>query len=468
MSDQENANGSKVLVQTQNRTKFSERLTYALYFVGQNVFYMLLLSYLSPYFTDIGIPAAVAGTITLVVKVWDAVNDPIFGGIVDRTKFKKGKFMPWVRISVLAIPISTIILFAVPSSLTLPIKIAWVVIGYMLWDLAYTICDVPIFGLMTTMTDHQPERTTLITLGRIAAMLAMFGVSVLVPAMRAAIGGWLPTALVLSIVSLATMLPVCFVAKERMAPPQGEEEIGLKQMFKFVFNNKFMLLFLVYNIVNSIFAVNTNLGLYLARYNLGGEEVMALLSMITFIPILVITPFVPMISKKIDKYYLFLISVLGSAVIGFIQYFAGYQNITLFMALSFLRGVFAALMATITFLFTPDITEYGVWKTGVRAIGVSFSIQSFTSKITAAISTTAGLFALSMVGFIEGEGAQQLAGFPDKLWLIFTLVPAIGGVIGGIILLGYKLRDKDVAIMTQVNLGNITHEESLELLSKKY
>ena len=61
-----------------------ERICYVLYFLGQNIFYMLTYMYMNTYFTDVGIPAAMVGIIVLIVKVWDAINDPIFGGIVDK------------------------------------------------------------------------------------------------------------------------------------------------------------------------------------------------------------------------------------------------------------------------------------------------------------------------------------------------------------------------------------------------
>ena len=472
MSDLENETGKepekKPNFRALYRTNPLERYSYVLYFVGQNIFYMLVLTFMSPYFTDIGINAALAATVTLIIRVWDAVNDPIFGGIVDRTRFKRGKFLPWIWISTIIIPVSTIFLFGANNNMSLAAKVAWVIGGYMLWDIGYTICDVPIFGILTVMTDQQAEKTSLTTGGQVASMVAMFGVSVFIPAFRERLGGWLPSVVIVSLFAFVTMIPVCFTAKERMKPPMGDQEIKLKAMLEFVRKNKFMLLFLASNVVNSIFAVSTNLGMYLARYNLGGEEMQSYMYIVAFVPIMAISPFIPMISRKIDKYYLFMISVLGGAFLGIVQYFLGYENFTLFLVISFFRGVLAAFPAIINFLFTLDITEYGIWKSGVRAVGISFSVQSFTSKITAAISTTMGLFALSLIGFIEGEGAVQVAGFPDKLWFIFTLVPAIGGLLQGVMLFWYKLRDKDVAIMIKANLGQISREESEELLAGKY
>lgn len=179
-------------------TSGGERFSYGLYFFGQNIFFIFLYLYLSVYLTDVGIPALTVSAIALAVKVWDAVNDPLFGGIVDAVKLKKGKFLPWLRISLIAIPIATILFFAIPSGVPLIVKIIWSVAAYVLWDTAYTICDVPIFGLVTVMTDNQNERTTLMAIGRVTAMIATVIVYMGVPSVRAAIGGWLPTTIVLA------------------------------------------------------------------------------------------------------------------------------------------------------------------------------------------------------------------------------------------------------------------------------
>ena len=84
---------------------------------------------MNTYFTDAGISAVAVAGIALVVKIWDAINDPIFGGIIDRIHFKKGKFVPWLRISLIGIPLATILLFAIPNSLPMGAKIAWAVLS---------------------------------------------------------------------------------------------------------------------------------------------------------------------------------------------------------------------------------------------------------------------------------------------------------------------------------------------------
>lgn len=99
----------------ENTVTKREKFSYGMYFMGQNVFYGLI-GYMTTYFTDIGITAALVAVVALITKVWDAINDPIFGMIMDKVHFKKGKFLPWLRMSVIAIPVSTILLFVIPTA----------------------------------------------------------------------------------------------------------------------------------------------------------------------------------------------------------------------------------------------------------------------------------------------------------------------------------------------------------------
>lgn len=78
-----------------------------------------------------------------MAKAWDAVNDPIFGNLVDKINFRKGKHLSWLRIAAIAIPLSTFLLFIVPASVRGQAKIIWSGAAYILWDMNCTLCDVP-------------------------------------------------------------------------------------------------------------------------------------------------------------------------------------------------------------------------------------------------------------------------------------------------------------------------------------
>ena len=284
-----------------------ESASYGLYFMGQNLFYILIYMYLNTYYTDIGISAAAVAAIALVVKVWDAVNDPIFGALMDRFHFKKGTFVPWLRISLVGIPAATILMFATPLSISPAAKIAWAVIAYMLWDTAYTLCDVPIFGLVTTITPNQDERTSLNAIGRVCAMIAALIVTVVIPSFRKALGGWTSTVVLLSVIGAITMLPICFSAKERVEPKdeEKEKEYSLKDMFGYLKTNKFLLIFYIAFIFYGAFNVTSSWGLYISRYCFGDESVSTYTGLLAIIPVIIIGMFVPSLIKKVDKFKLY-------------------------------------------------------------------------------------------------------------------------------------------------------------------
>jgi glucuronide carrier protein len=118
-------------------------------------------------------------------------------------------------------------------------------------------------------------------------------------------------------------------------------------------------------------------------------------------------------------------------------------------------------------MFTPDFAEYGMFKTGVSAFGLAFSIQTFSTKLINALTGALAGFALTMIGFVVGEGAVQNAGFTNKLWFAFSMAPNFFILASVPFFLTYKLRDKHVAIMAKANRGEITREEAEKLIDVK-
>ena len=113
-----------------------ERIAYGLFFLGQNILWGYA-GYVETFLTDIGIAAGAAAMILLVPKLWDAINDVIFGYLIDRYTFKNGqKFIPWVRIGTTAIGITTVALFAIPASLSQTMKVVWFLVAYILFDVS--------------------------------------------------------------------------------------------------------------------------------------------------------------------------------------------------------------------------------------------------------------------------------------------------------------------------------------------
>lgn len=460
---------SKSATKTKGMVTGFEKASYGLYFLGQNIFFMLIFMYMNTYFTDVGISALAVAGIALVVKVWDAINDPIFGGLIDRIHFKKGKFLPWLRISLIGIPLATCLLFAIPTGASEGFKIAWACIAYVLWDTAYTICDVPIFGLVTTLTSVQQERTTLNAIGRVCAMIAAMAVMVVIPTFRSMLGGWTSTVLMLSVIGAITMLPICLSAKERVAPSvEDEKPVGLKEMFQYMKSNKYLLIFYISMLIVGSLNIASNLGMYIARYCLGNEAVQGLLGIISLVPSVLIGVFIPALTKKVDKFKLYYCGVTATMLLTILKFVVGYHNFTGFLITSTLAALPVGLTATLNFMFTPDCAEYGRYKTGIAAPGITFATQTFFVKLQAALVVSLGSAMLAAIGFVEGEGAVQAADFADKLWMVSNILPIIGMIIALIVLRQYKLNDHDVELMAKCNSGEISREEAEAQMINKY
>lgn len=461
-------------------TKLGERVSYWSYFVGQNIFYNVVTTFMATYLMMNGIDLGKIAVVTLIVKIWDAVNDPLFGIIFDKIKFKNGqKCLPWLRLSVGLIPITTVLLFIIPSGMAQSGKLIWFMIAYLLWDSSYTVCDVPIYSMVTTMTDNINERNTLMSLGRLFSGAGM-GLSGMLCTLLVSekVGlSFNPTVILLSVLGLLFMIPLCFVGKERNYHGELEDEaFSIKRMLMYLVRNKYLLIYyLGYLFANGLMTGNA-LSLFVSYYLFGSANFNIILGILSTVPSIVVALLIPVVSQKFDKFKLFFICNTVAAVLGLVMYFIGWQNKLLFIVLMIIRCLFTSVTGTLGFMFTPDCAEYGQYKTGVDAKGITFSIQTFTTKIAAAVASSLGLAILGFFDWtkieaesfadIEKLNIVQSATALNGLWVTYILVPSIGLVITSFIYLFYRLRDKDVQIMAKYNAGEITREEAENLLPK--
>ena len=461
-------------------TKLGERVSYWSYFVGQNIFYNVVTTFMATYLMMNGIDLGKIAVVTLIVKIWDAVNDPMFGIIFDKIKFKNGqKCLPWLRLSVGLVPITTVLLFIIPSGMAQAGKLIWFMIAYLLWDSSYTVCDVPIYSMVTTMTDNINERNTLMSLGRLFSGAGM-GLSGMLCTLLVSekVGlSFSPTVILLSVLGLLFMIPLCFAGKERNYHGELEDEaFSIKRMLMYLVHNKYLLIYyLGYLFANGLMTGNA-LSLFVSYYLFGSANFNIILGILSTVPSIVVALLIPVVSKRFDKFKLFFICNTVAAVLGLVMYFIGWQNKLLFIVLTVIRSLFTSVTGTLGFMFTPDCAEYGQYKTGVDAKGITFSIQTFTTKIAAAVASSLGLAILGFFDWtkieaesfadIEKLNIVQSATALNGLWVTYILVPSIGLAITSFIYLFYRLRDKDVQIMAKCNAGEITREEAENLLPK--
>ncbi len=463
-------------------TKPIERLSYWTYFVGQNIYYNITAAFISTYLAMQGISLAKVATVLLIVKIWDAVNDPIFGFIFDKVKFKNGqKSLPWLRIAVLLIPIVTIILFSIPSGMSETGKLIWFGVAYLLWDTVYTLTDVPAYAMLNTMTDNLQERNLLLSVNRVFSGGGVLIYGVVLPLLISESVGMSSSMAIaiMSIFSAITMVPLCVKCKERNYKPSDvEENFTPRQMFSYLKSNKYLLIYYCgYMATDALKTFNAVL-LFVSFYLFGNSLFSIVLNILNMVPGVFAAMMMPTLLKRFDKFKTLFWMNLLCVALGLVIYFAGYDNQGLFLTLTCIRTIPMSILGILAFMFTPDCAEYGEYKSGISAKGITFAIQTFSVKITGAVSSSLALFLLGLFGWISVEAEsfeqlaamniQQSAGALNGLWIVYALVPVIGMIISTFFYLGYKLNDKDVQIMAKCNSGLITREEAERQLSRKY
>lgn len=463
-------------------TTFSERLSYWTYFVGQNVYYNITAAFISTYLVMQGIDLAKGALVLLIVKIWDAVNDPIFGYIFDKVQFKSGqKSLPWLRIAVALIPVVTIILFSIPSGMSELGKLIWFGVAYVLWDTVYTLTDVPAYAMLNTMTDNLEERNLLLSVNRVfsGGGVVIYGV-VLPLLISESVGMSASMAIaIMSIFSAITMVPLCLKCKERNYKPGHEDEnFTPRQMLRYLGKNKYLLTYYGGYMATDALKTSAAVLLFVSFYLFGDSLFSIVLNFLNMVPGVFAAMLMPTILKKLDKFKTLFWCNIVNIILGLLIYFVGYEQKVLFLVLTCIRTVPMSIVGILAFMFTPDCAEYGEYKTGINAKGITFAIQTFSVKITGAVSSALALFLLGLFNWISVEaesfeelaamGIQQSATALNGLWIVYALVPVIGMIISTFFYLGYKLNDKDVQIMAKCNSGEITREEAEKLLSRKY
>jgi len=459
-----------------------ERRSYWTYFVGQNIYYCITAAFITTYLAMQGIDLTKVAVVLLVVKIWDAINDPLFGFLFDRIQFKGNqKSLPWLRISCALMPIATIAIFSIPGFLSEAGKLIWFGVTYVIWDTVYTLTDAPAYAMLNTMTDNVQERTELLSINRIYSGIGqgLYGV-ILTVLISEAVGlsaTW--TIVLLSVFSTICMIPLCVNCKERnYKGADREETFTFRQMWDYLKNNKYLLTYYGGYCAMDALKTSTAVSLFASFYLFGSANFNLLLGMLSSIPGFLAAMVAPKLLKKHDKLKVLILCNTLNVLFGFAIFFFGWENKVMFIILNVIRAVPASIQGVLAFMFTPDCAEYGQYKTGISATGITFAIQTFSVKITSAVSSSLALFLLGLFNWIsvqasdfaelEALGVQQSAQALNGLWIVYALIPTIGLAIAGIFYMFYKLNDRDVQIMAKCNSGEITREEAEMQLSRKY
>ncbi|MCK4448549.1 MAG: MFS transporter, partial [Candidatus Marinimicrobia bacterium] len=225
------------------KISLKEKVGYSLGDTASNLFFQTFILFITIFYTDVfGISAKAVGTMFLITKIWDAVNDPMMGMIADRTETRWGKFRPYILLFAIPFGIIGILTFTTPN-LSATGKLIYAYVTYTLLMMLYTIINVPYSALMGVITSNARVRTVVSQFRFVAAFIGGLIVQYSVLRMVERFGrgneplGWQRAMIVLSSLAVVLLFITFASTKERVKPPKGQKTC-LKDDLRDLFKNK--------------------------------------------------------------------------------------------------------------------------------------------------------------------------------------------------------------------------------------
>ena len=483
-----------------------EWIAYCIAACGQGMVYGIMSSYISDYYLNVlALSPLFVLLLMFFARIWDAINDPIMGYIVDHANPKKGKIKAYLLYTPLPIALLTLLLFNAPHLENKAMLMVYATVTYVAWGMTYTACDVPFWSLPNALTPNAGERGSIISLGRTvngvgaAIPMALFMLLGPVLAKNSLSGAALEQrkytiiSLICAIVGTLLLVIAYFKTKERVKlPVPAKKDKSQPSSLKLVFSCKPLMLTALMGILSAARYLFQAGAVHVARYSfyigdkeqlkgLSGAEleaalqgnlskvslILALASAVGMFGAMVVTT--PLIKKFSYKQIIIVSSLMGSAS-SLAMWFIGYDHFWACVPCILISTIPCGTINVCAFAMTGDCLDYMEWKTGVRLTGLGSAIQSFVTKFGNAIATSAIIVMYMVVKLDVASISAKVTANPleqthlvrNGMFSIISLVPAISLAICIIPMLFYNLTGETKERM-EAELAEQRKEKGIEI-----
>ena len=376
------------------------------------------------------------GTILLITKIWDAINDPIIGAIIDARKAKAGKkFIPWMRAFSIPCAILMCIGFLNVSNWDYGFKLAYVLITYVLYESMYTCVNVPFGSLSSVMTDDTNHRTDLSRYRSLGGTIFMTVIVIVGPLFlykdnQPVASNFLLLAIICACISVFCIQVTCVWCKERVEIPDVErEKINYFQVLKNISKNRALLGVIIASLVGMIAASVVNgLNTYLFRDYFGNVKLMSISGMLSTVYAIITFIGTKFVANKFGKKEWCMYGAGFAAIVYGVLFFLPIKNSIMFIAINGICYIGASGFQILIWAMVNDSIDYQELKTGTRNESIVYSTYSFFRKIAAALSASLSSFILAFIGY-NVNAATQTPEVISNLWKSYTGIYSLGYVI---------------------------------------
>lgn len=430
--------------------------------LGKDLCYAMISTYLTIYLTDtVGLAPLFVGNLFLVARVWDAVNDPMMGFIVDNTRTRWGKFRPWILIGTLINAVILVLLFKGPELEGFALY-AYYSVMYILWGMTYTIMDIPYWSMLPSMSSTKEERDSTSVIPRIFASSAWLLVGAFGLKMIDTLGqgneakGYAASSVVVAAVFVGTILVTVIFARDRSsldaASGQKAQRTSLKYAIHVITANDQLKVYigvvLAYNLVVQLAG---GMALYYFKYVTQDADLFPYFTTAASFAEMGALFLFPILSRFMSKKQVFAIASFTPAVGLIALLVAGAvvpANIPIIIICGLLYKFGSGLTLGATTVMLADVIDYGEVTLGTRNESIVASFQTLLVKTASAVAGWLIGVGLTICGYVEN--VPQTATTIMGMRILMGVVPSIITVLAFVIYVrGYKLEGSYLESITQ-------------------
>lgn len=435
------------------KASFSDIIKYSFGGIGSNLAYLLVMSYLTFFYTDIfGINTMTVATLMLVSRFIDAFTDPLMGMIGDHTRSKYGKYRPWILFGAPLLGLFIFLLFTAPN-LSPTMKIVYAYIVYILYSLISTVVNIPYHSLTPVMSEDPQQRTVIVTwkqgMSVVAQVVITIGALPLVELFGGGARGW---AVYGALIGIATTLSFWVCAwggkKYDVCKPLAEgvkpEKVNFIKDLKMLMKNKPMIMLMIAFGTDVLANAACNaVNVYYFKYVLNRMELVPTVAMVQLATGILAIPLLPILTKLLGKKRLYWLGSACSIIPLLIIWIYPVAPVMLLMSAMGAFGLVSKFPQFLGWAMLPECGDFAEWKFGKRADGLMSSSLTFINKFGMAIGGFIASFFLGIVGFVANETQ------PDSVQSMIVFLrfglPILGYVASLISMAFYEIDDKRYA-----------------------
>lgn len=439
------------------KLSFKTKLFYGLGNIGPISLVAAMSFFLMVFYTDVAlISPAVAGLALFVGKLWDIVNDPIFGWLTDRTKSRFGRRRVYLIYGALPLVIASFGLWMVPSGLPDISAFIWIVVTYIIFSTVFSITYIPYTAMGAELTVDYDDRTSLMTISSIGAVLGYIIGSIFVRIIvGSAVNAQVGYMIVGGVFGLLAGLSITFVAvmiKEPENTKQTISQMPLAKSIKITFKNRpFVKLITAFGLVRLAFTLMQAVMMYFVVYNLL-ENRDAIGKVLTVLMLIIAVCIV--LWKWVGQRWTKNISYVGGLIIvaicALLSFFLGKGDMNLMLVLAGVLGIGMASHWVMPYAMLPDVIEYDQLETGERREGIFYGVYGLVDKIARTLAIILVGWVLEWVNYVPNvdQTPEALLG----IRLLFGPIPAILIIIAIPMLIFYPIdRGSHTEVVNQIS-----------------